>query len=294
MSLLALLNIGLGLILIYLVTAISCTAATESVCSLLGLRWKTLSSILLSFFNNKEALENFYKSPIIKPLFRGKQKPAFISATHFSAYVFEQIFSTTKSDDIMAARDIIAKMQLGDEVKNGLITILGNAEGSLDLFRAKVEKWFDSAMENASSWYKNRTRIISLIIALGIAGIGNIDTIAIAKHLSSDSAARAAYSTAALTFVESKNWDLNNLTDDQQKILQLLERDYRLPIGWTGMPAVDFYGWVLRILGILMTGFAVSLGAPFWFDILTRIAEIRKQANAAMAFKDAEPTGKSA
>jgi hypothetical protein len=42
-----------------------------------------------------------------------------------------------------------------------------------------------------------------------------------------------------------------------------------LPIGWTQRPAT------LPIVGWLLTIIAVSLGAPFWFDVLLRISNLR-------------------
>ncbi len=33
--------------------------------------------------------------------------------------------------------------------------------------------------------------------------------------------------------------------------------------------------WLLKIAGILLTGFAISQGAPFWFDLLNKFMVIR-------------------
>jgi hypothetical protein len=33
--------------------------------------------------------------------------------------------------------------------------------------------------------------------------------------------------------------------------------------------------WILKVLGLLLTGLAVSLGAPFWFDVLNKIVVVR-------------------
>ena len=49
-----------------------------------------------------------------------------------------------------------------------------------------------------------------------------------------------------------------------------------LPIGWNGMALrVDPVTWIERIIGWLITGLAVSLGAPFWFDLLNKFMSIR-------------------
>ncbi len=59
-------------------------------------------------------------------------------------------------------------------------------------------------------------------------------------------------------------------------------RKLGLPIGWTrqvGDPrslyGVSWAGWLMRILGWLVTALALSLGAPFWFDMLNKIIVVR-------------------
>ena len=58
-------------------------------------------------------------------------------------------------------------------------------------------------------------------------------------------------------------------------------RELHLPIGWKkpdGQWAVAGFGfmeWLVKILGILITTFAGSLGAPFWFQLLNKIVDLR-------------------
>jgi hypothetical protein len=40
-------------------------------------------------------------------------------------------------------------------------------------------------------------------------------------------------------------------------------------------PSPGKYGWFLKILGLILTGLAVSQGAPFWFDLLNKFIVIR-------------------
>ena len=46
-----------------------------------------------------------------------------------------------------------------------------------------------------------------------------------------------------------------------------------LPIGWSELPRRD--QWLTMALGWLITAFAVSLGAPFRFDLLNRFVNVR-------------------
>ena len=60
-----------------------------------------------------------------------------------------------------------------------------------------------------------------------------------------------------------------------------------LPLGWTNVPDVNnFKEGVLRFLGIFITVIAVSLGAPFWFDILNRLIKIRAAGKKPIASTD--------
>jgi len=37
----------------------------------------------------------------------------------------------------------------------------------------------------------------------------------------------------------------------------------------------DPTGWLLKLLGIFITGAAAAQGAPFWFDILKKVVNVR-------------------
>ena len=44
---------------------------------------------------------------------------------------------------------------------------------------------------------------------------------------------------------------------------------------WNAMKSAGFLEWLEKILGFIITAFAISLGAPFWFDMLRKIINIR-------------------
>lgn len=46
------------------------------------------------------------------------------------------------------------------------------------------------------------------------------------------------------------------------------------PFANTPMPS-DVLGWVLKAMGLIVTGLATAQGAPFWFDILKKIINVR-------------------
>ncbi len=50
--------------------------------------------------------------------------------------------------------------------------------------------------------------------------------------------------------------------------------DLCYPFANTPMPS-DVLGWVLKTMGLIVTGLATAQGAPFWFDILKKIINVR-------------------
>jgi hypothetical protein len=52
-----------------------------------------------------------------------------------------------------------------------------------------------------------------------------------------------------------------------------------LPIGWQDFPdeltSGSFVTLVVKLVGLILTSLAVSLGAPFWFDLLSKFMNVR-------------------
>jgi hypothetical protein len=48
----------------------------------------------------------------------------------------------------------------------------------------------------------------------------------------------------------------------------------QLPLGWAVFPPQP-QDIARELLGLLLTTFAISLGAPFWFDALSKLVNVR-------------------
>ncbi len=75
---------------------------------------------------------------------------------------------------------------------------------------------------------------------------------------------------------------LEEALDDAEKPQEVLKKKLKdienlnLPIGWTKASSPQrFTEWIAKIVGLIFTAFAVSLGAPFWFDILNKLSRLR-------------------
>lgn len=160
-----------------------------------------------------------------------------------------------------------------------------------------VEVWFNNAMDRVSGAYKRRTQMWLFCIGLLVAVLMNADTVGMWRQLSSnqqlrDSLAKTAVDQlpgiAPLAAQPGDTVPPPNAAHAKavyDSAMAQLDRS-QLRFGWT---AADAQGiWVApqprpvlrKLLGLFITAVALSLGAPFWFDVLNKIVNIRAAGRA--------------
>lgn len=157
-----------------------------------------------------------------------------------------------------------------------------NTEQELLKFQQELEVWFDRSMERASGVYKRNARGISLVIGIFIAIATNSDTLFIVGSLSTDSLMRATINRYADEVVVHNSLpNRDNFPVIQSQVNQAFEK-LSLPIGWSSHNLAsqekDGQEWPLftkRVFGWMLSGLAISMGAAFWFDLLSKILDIR-------------------
>jgi hypothetical protein len=82
----------------------------------------------------------------------------------------------------------------------------------INVFKTKLEEWFDDTMDRASGWYKKYTRIVLFVIGLVVAYTFNVDIIAIQRILSTNKAAREQMVQIAIN--NKDKLDPNKLLND--------------------------------------------------------------------------------
>ena len=140
-------------------------------------------------------------------------------------------------------------------------------------FQHALEQWFDDSMERVSGWYKRRVQLLLFVIATLVVVALNADTLSAGRVLWRDDAVRTAVATKAEAAAEGR------LTQGE---LDSAVRQLDLPLGWelsfgdapTQVPN-DVLSWLAKVAGLALTIGAVMLGAPFWFDLLSKIVRIR-------------------
>jgi hypothetical protein len=186
-------------------------------------------------------------------------------------------------DVIRETREAIESLSIPDSVKHRLLSLLDAARGDIDAFRRNVEAWFDDTMARVSGWYKRRAQLIILVLAVLLTVALNANTLTIVERLWRDPTLRATLVSQAGsaqlpdtdTAAKAKLKAAADAVDSVSKA--------GVPLGWAQSNKndprhIDLATWRGRarwVGGWLLTILAVSLGAPFWFDTLSRLSRLR-------------------
>ena len=293
------LDIGIGLIFIYLSLSLVCTAVNELFAGIMNWRAKNLAvgiTNLLADSGQRTSKDKFFNHPLIQSLCRhknNKQGPSYIPPTTFSLVLLD-LLRTDENNNVSPLNEIQSAIEtIGMEsgLKKTLLLFLEETDGDLEKFRGKIEKWYDDVMNRVSGWYKRKLQLFTLSTAIVITVFTNADTIRIAKSLANDPSLRQALVTEAEVLIKEQQKDGSPKNTKEQGISQqLADAQNKLtklgvPLGWNYEGSIFARAFNLlknepnkvfnKLIGWLITAFAVSLGAPFWFDMLNKIMHIR-------------------
>jgi hypothetical protein len=283
------LEVVIGLTLIYLVLSIGCSGIKEVIAAMFSLRAKTLEDGVRNMLKNgpTDYTAQLFGHPLIQATAPAGQKPSYISARMFAAALFDIVApaDATQPRTIQSLRAGVS--QIPDaKLRATLLNMVDAAGGDVDAARVKVEHWFDDTMARVTGWYKRKAQKIIFVAGLVLCAAVNADTLMIVRELWSDQAVRSTMVAQAGQKVQSTNpADYLNQKDSLQRVAREIREVSTPPIGWSRDPK-DIRIWpgslgeqALKILGILLTSFAIVMGAPFWFDMLNNFINLRLSGN---------------
>jgi hypothetical protein len=192
----------------------------------------------------------------------------------------KELVGQLSNDPFRQAANAIS--ELPESARKPLLRMLADAKGDRDRFRRSLEHWYDDTMDRVSGWYKRYVQRIIVIASIVLVAALNLDTINIAQVLWRVPTERAVVASAAAAQATAGNQG-DRSADQQVRDISALD----LPLGWTpahkGAVAstdprhapLNVGSWLLKLLGLLLSVMAVSLGAPFWFDALSKLGQLR-------------------
>ena len=291
------LDIVIGLVFVYLLLSLICSIINEWIAALFSMRATNLEDGVRNLLtgstekpsgNATDIAQQLYNHALISGLFkqdwldklRGSPGlPSYIPSRTFALALLDTVAPSAMGtpQTIQDVRQAIDNLPEG-HTKTALLTLINNAQNDLQQLRQNVENWFNDSMDRVSGWYKRKSQLIILALAVVVAVTANADSVAIVTTFIRNPVLRASAVTAAQEQAKKTPDTLDqNLGSIDSKLTEL-----RLPLGWTARSPNDprsvpdsFLGWLIKILGLVLTAVALSLGAPFWFDILNKFIVIR-------------------
>lgn len=233
MSEMAVLDVGIGLMFMFVLLSLLVTTIQESLASLLRLRAKNLYAALDNLLADpklaehadyKQLIGDLYRHPLIKSLYRRSPaseaaskdfhwlspQPSYIPSRTFAIALLDVLRGKTGVSGALGVDTLLADAErvvagLPDGELKTTLGLFVNDAGRMtsgvneraDLVGQRIEQWFNDAMSRASGWYKRTAQLLSFAIALLAAVVLNADALHVADKLWHDSTLRAAVSASA-------------------------------------------------------------------------------------------------
>lgn len=291
------LSVAVGLIFVYFVFSMACSKINEKVASRLEWRADTLETWLRKSLGSPPddaaaaapaiTADAFKQSSLITSVTSEASKkglPSYLAPETFALALLDLLCPGDGQVATMdKVREALAALPASHPAKAPLTRIAIEAGNDLTAFRTGVERWFNNSMARVSGWYKRRVQRWMLAYALALTFLLNVDTLAVARTLWTQDAVREAV-VARAQADGGATGSLDKVSTDVADVKKL-----SLPIGWTftGASAADPRRWpgadggalLVKLLGLAVTTGALTLGAPFWFDVLNRVARLRSSGD---------------
>lgn len=285
------LGVVIGLVFVLLLLSLLATTIMELLSSFFSLRGKNLETALRNMLSSSDVSQQLFKAFKQNSLYRqlsqkagkNRRSPSYLAATSFQSILFDVILQGEKIDQLVDQINTLPD----NDLKQVLKQLLNDAEYQLDDFKDKVREWYDNIMDRASGWYKRRVQKILVLVGLVIAIVFNADTIAIYERLESDpeslqQVVSLAEQYLAEQLITQDTTGTGNFNKHYQAIGDLINIEIEqakapLGLGWEGVDirSITPRQFIIKLLGWIVTALGISLGAPFWFDLLKRLVNIR-------------------
>lgn len=278
----AAIEVVIGLVFIYILYSLLVTIITELISSLVNERGRVLKKGLQRMLDDDgEAIfsDEFLQRPEIKYLSYKNRLPSYINASTFSRAMINILRKANDANEVFGEyMEKLKKEKESSETKEIIYNLLVEANGNIENLKTLLDNWYNETMDRVAGWYKRKMQLITFIIGLLIAFSLNVDTIAIAKKLTRESSTRLEMVKLATDFAKEANADSTTTARVNIEVKQIIEdiRDQESIISISA-PSLDprTSAFWLYVLGCLITAIALSLGAPFWFDIMNKIVKLR-------------------
>ncbi len=285
---LAILSIIIGIVFVLLLFSMLTSAVVEVYHAANSTRGKHLRETL-EIMLGKEVCDKFYEHSYFRQL-SSASKPN--SSLKLPIWIEKDTFSSVLADILTPKNSNLSLPERINLVENSdlrkvLDFLWRQSHGDQQLFQTKVEAWFNDVMARAKDWFGDSTKWRLFFFGIIMAAALNADTIQIYKSLSANASLRDEMVNAAEKFSNSPTAEqiradapprdsaTARANFDQIKKTYIETIQSPLGLGWGQSKPTNWWEWLSKVVGWLLTGVAVTLGAPFWFEMLRKLLALK-------------------
>jgi hypothetical protein len=259
------LELGIGLSLVYLLLALIAMSLMEWITQALERRGKTLIEALPRLLGE----EGSATKPITTALLDHALIRGLSDTGTPPSYIPSSVFAAALTDTLKDRKVDVGTPSIPTQLDATLRALTSSTVSEQDN-KTAIATWYDQCMDRVSGTFKRRTRKWVFAIAALITLALNADSLTLVKTLWNDPTLRTYLVERAKTRLE------------QGPPLPTVE--YTNPLDATpsapdttasALSPTQLLSEEQTLVGWLITILAVSLGAPFWFDALNRLTSIR-------------------
>lgn len=265
--------------------------------------------------NLQDLQEALYEHPLVAGLYneerrlgRNRNGPSYLPPRTFAIALLDLLAPQSPDSDPLAdltnIRNEIEQANLPAGTKQALLAIANQVGTSRDKLRKGIEDWFNGSMARVSGWYKRKAQVWLCVIAFVVTIGFNVDTVVIGERLMKDESLRVAVAQQGVTAAQGSapaagqgsapaagTPTAGSIDERLEEINK--QKKLGLPLGHTkeakGLNHIKAADIPEKLIGLGLSFIMLSLGAPFWFDTLSKLARLRN-TGAPEKPQDTAPT----
>lgn len=256
------LDVAIGLALVFLVLSFMASAIREAIESLMKSRAVYLERAIRELVDDPDGTgmaKEFYEHPLIYSLYQGQFEykktrwsggglPAYIPARNFAQTIVDlavrgpvrQEYAAAQvapALSVSALRANISRLR-NPRLIRAVLTAIDHSQEDVSKVVENLQAWFDSSMDRVSGWYKRSTHFWLFGIGFGLAVILNVDTVRLTERLWRDKTLRQTITTRAEAIARDTLYQRQLVASAAYRDTDVVRasRDLgalKLPIGWT-------------------------------------------------------------
>ena len=309
------LEVVISLVVVYFLLSTVVSFIKEMIAMLINSRGVILHKSLVHLFDEKEnnngLISKIYQSKYVHNLAskfnianKLNKKPSYIATENFAGALIDEIQKKGNTGDF--AKNIAEFKKKIEALDNSFIKTKLNeiiteleetSQANFTNLKKKISEWFDNYMVAVTVVYKNYVSVWVFAISFFICFGMNIDSLVIIEYLFVNKDKREAMVKFAESLPKDKYLVNENASDEERfnatkRMKDSVLKDFssfELPYGWTGKGngRLDYEAKILgnetgsfdflkKIVGLFITTISLTLGAPFWYQMMVNLLSMRK------------------